>query len=453
MDASALAPLSECPTCRRAPLAPGPSAWRCGACGAEYPVTDAIPWLYRDPGPVLGEWKNRLTLYLEDFALEERLIAADFASATLAATRTRLDAFLAACREQRALIAALLAPLGLGEGPAPHATQLAVATRVPQHQDLHSYYANLHRDWVWGEAENEAARALVASAFGTLAGKRLLVLGAGAGRLCYDLAEGERPALTVALDINPLLLYALSRLARGERFALYEFPLAPVAELAVKRELRAPRAASAPLVCLFADALEAPFAAQSFDAVLTPWLVDILDEDFARLALRVSRLLAPGGRWVNFGSLSFAQRRPGLRYGRAELREVLAATGFAVAGDSETRIPYMQSPASRHARLETVYCFAADKRERAPREAPPPAPPVWASDLSAPVPLDESLKLTALATRLQAFMLALVDGERSVNDIAGFVVEQKLLPHDQAVAAVRALLLQLAEQASRTGPR
>jgi SAM-dependent methyltransferase len=332
----------------------------------------------------------------------------------------------------------------------PHATALAFAARLPLSQDLHSYYVNVHRDWCWGAEENTASHAVVAAALEGR-GERLLVLGAGAGRLAYDLHQQSARGLTVALDINPLLLLVAERVVSGGRVELFEFPIAPrtAADVAVRRELAAPAPARPGLELVFADAFRAPFAAQSFDAVVTPWLIDIVDLDFESVALAVNRLLAPGGRWVNFGSLAFPWRRPGLRYGPEEVRDVVTEAGFEVGLQRDVALPYMRSPASRHGRVESVAVFAADKRQRGPREPAESSVPAWLRDASLPVPRSDSLALAADASRIQAVLLALVDGRRSIDELARIVAEQGLLPGAQAQSAVRGLLERLHHTAAR----
>ena len=403
-----------------------------------------IPWLFADPELALGEWRNRLTLYLEEFAAAERAAEADLAATRRETTRARVTLLRSAYREQARLVQELLKPLALATLPAAHATPLAFAVRPPRNQDLHSYYSNLHRDWCWGDAENAASHAAVAAALDGHEG-RLLVLGAGAGRLAYDLHQQGAQPLTVALDINPLLLLVAARVAGGGRVDLYEFPIAPRrgADAAVRRELRAPEPARPGLEFVFADAWRAPFAAQSFDAVVTPWLIDIVDLDFESVALAVSRLLAPGGRWVNFGSLAFPWRRPGLRYDPDEVRDVVSEAGFEVVLQRDMTLPYMRSPISRHGRDECVAVFGADKRRRGPREPADTGLPQWLRDLSVPVPRDESLTLAADASRIQAVVLSLIDGQRSVDELARIVSEQRLLPASQARSAVHGLLERL----------
>jgi len=454
MTALALLALSECPSCRNGPLTEAGGELRCDACAVRYPSLGPVPWLFRDPATVLGEWRNRLTMYLEELVQEERRARADLADPTLLdASRSRLQRLADAYGGQRERVAALLAPLALGATPAALATQRAFATRVPQHQDLHSYYTNLHRDWVWGAEENARSAELAGRALAAQPGQRLLVLGAGAGRLAYDLHQSAPWELTVALDINPLLLLSAERVLSGGSLELYEFPIAPRtgADHALLRTLQAPAPARAGLELVFGDALDAPFAAQSFDAVLTPWLIDILDEDFLELALRVNRLLHPGGRWVNFGSLAFPGRGPRARYAPDEIEKLLTDAGFRVGERQDAELPYMRSPASRHARVETVYLFCAEKHARAPRAARAPAAVSWLENGALPVPPLPELEVTALASRLQAFILALIDGKRSVDDIARYVTEQKLLAPDAARAAVRGLLARLIEEGARAG--
>jgi len=440
---SGLAGLLQCPRCRRAPLRADGERYACRGCGQHYPRIGGIPWLFADPDAVLGEWRNRCSRYVEECRAAAARAGEDLALAGRAATRSRLERLAAGFAEQAQLVTVLLAPLGpLVTGtPLAAATQQAFATRLPLTQDLHSYYVNVHRDWAWGEEENARSLELVAGALGARR-ERLLVLGAGACRLAYDLHVAQAAATTVALDINPLLLLAAQRLLRGEPVVLYEFPIAPRAagDVALRRELRAPAAAAPGLELVFADAWRAPFAPQSFDAVLTPWLVDIVELDFEAIAAHVNRLLAPGGRWVNFGSLAFPWRRPALQHGRDEALAIVAENGFAVRAVEEATLPYMRSPASRHARLETVVVFAADKARRAPREPGVPAPPPWLADPRSPVPRSAALALAADAARIQAVLLALVDGQRSLDDLVRIVVEQGLLPADAAASAVRGLL-------------
>jgi ubiquinone/menaquinone biosynthesis C-methylase UbiE len=380
----------------------------------------------------------------------ERLRAA-LADRTLRpATRARLTHLERATASHREKLAAVLAPLTAAPSDTRIETHLALRTRLPPDQGLTTYYGNLHRDWAWGADENAASFEIVRARLTERPG-RVLVLGAGGGRIAYDIHEGTAAAATTALDFNPLLVLAARRIAAGEPVELYEFPLAPRTpeSAAVLRTLAAPQPARAGLRFVLADAQRAPFAAGAFDTVVTPWLVDILPERFDALAARVNRLLADGGRWINFGSLSFHTPEPAERYGLDECRAVLEETGFGNVETDEHELPYLSSPASRHARRERVVAWVATKERPAAQPPRYTALPDWLVRGTEPVPASDAFRTQAAATRIHAFLMTLIDGRRSIKDMAQLLEEQRLMGIDEAEDAIRTFLVKMYDDARR----
>jgi hypothetical protein len=197
---------------------------------------------------------------------------------------------------------------------------------------------------------------------------------------------------------------------------------------------------------VFGDALRAPFRAATFDTVVTPWFIDIVPQDFAEIAARMNELLAPGGRWLNFGSLNFPRRDPALRYSPEELPALLATAGFALSSTVERVLPYLQSPASRHGRIETVFAFHALKQHAVMALPRSENLPQWIADPQLPVPLLPYFESRALANRIYAFVMALIDGRRGIAQIAAYLVEQKLMLPGEAESAVRSFLATLHEE-------
>lgn len=438
-----------CPRCEGR-LDPGPPP-ACAACGARYPVVDGIPWLCPEPDALLGEWRiqlHALTAALESQA--ERYRAALTDDLTRAATRNRLKLLSAACQDHAKRLKSLLAPLRAGAESATLETHRALSGALPAGQGLVGYYANLHRDWNWGDAENAAACRIVATALGEAHPGRMLVAGAGAGRLAYDLHTSRRPAVTVAADLNPLMLAVARRMFAGETLELYEFPLAPrdLASHAVLRRLRAPAPASNDLHVVLADAARPPFARGAFDTVVTPWLVDILDDDLVAFAARVHSWLRPGGCWVNTGSLFFQHADPARCYSTEEVLEIVRDAGFDSIDVDEQTVPYLASPASRHARQERLFTFAA-RRDETERPAPPTrtARADWLVRSDVPVPLLPDVSSHLLSMRVHAFVGTLVDGRRSLRDIAEVLVRERLMTSAEAEPAVRAFLRRLFDDA------
>jgi SAM-dependent methyltransferase len=436
---AALAELLACPSCgtRLAGNA-------CLACRVDYPEVGGIPWLMPEPRFALAEWRGRLHHLLTHYATEaQRQRAALEGVAPAGLARRRLEHVASALDDQAGRIRTLMQPLGIDRRNEAHAVHVAFGTELPLNQGLSTYYPNLHRDWCWGDAENRASLAAVrASLPGGAAPQRILVVGAGAGRLAYDLHQALRPALTVACDFNPLFLLAAARILAGEPLELYEFPIAPrsIADHAVLRRHQAPEPPAPGLALVLADANAPPFLQGSFDAVLTPWFIDVAGEPVSRLLPRINALLAPGGLWIHHGSLAFPDARPAEALSLEELLDALPSHGFEPTQANEDRQPYLGSPSSRHARMEVVVTFATRKA----REASPPAPgrelPEWIRRTDLAVPALPEFRAQALSTRVYAFLLAMIDGERSIRDMARLMEQQKLMPADDAVPAIRRFL-------------
>ncbi len=438
-----------CPVCA-GPLLPGPVV-SCGSCAARFPLVDGIPWLCAEPEATLGEWRTRLRAFTTELDVQAaRYRAALTDDVTRAATRNRLKLLSSACSDHARRLAALLAPLDVSAAAAAPETYRALGPRVPAGQGLTSYYANLHRDWCWGSAENDAALAAVDRALGQANPGRTLVVGCGAGRLAYDLHMRRHPDVTIAADLNPLMMIVARRMFAGDHVELYEFPVAPrdLASHAVLRDLHAPAPATHGLWPVVADATCAPFAAGAFDTVITPWLIDIIDEDLAVFATRLGQWLRPGGRWVNSGSLFFQHAEAARCYSTDELPDLLTAAGFADVEWSEEVVPYLASPASSNGRMERLVTFSAVLQSRV---AAPPAhrtAPPWLDRDDLPVPLPPQVASETLALRVHSFVASLVDGRRSLRDIADVLVRERLMPEDEALPAVRAFVQRLFTEAS-----
>lgn len=412
----------------------------CLACRVDFPAFDGIPWLMPEPRTALIEWRGRLHYLLTHYAAEATRQRAAIANAASEAGRQRLEHVARSYDDQARRIRELMSPLGLDRRGEAEAVHVALGTELPLTQGLSSYYTNLHRDWCWGTEENEASLAEVRAVWPREPRPgSVLVLGAGACRLAYDLHRAQAPALTVALDFNPLFLLAARRVLSGTPLAIHEFPIAPrsIADHAILRELAAPAPPGPGLELVLADASAPPFQPESFDVVLTPWFIDIATEPVGRLLPRINGLLKPGGSWIQHGSLAFGEVDPSDALCLEELLALLPSSGFARAEPREARLPYLQSPASRHGRVESVITFRARKERAVPQPAAGRELPDWLRRNDLPVPALAQFRAQALSTRVYAFLLAMIDGERTIRDMARLMEQQKLMTAEDAEPAIR----------------
>jgi SAM-dependent methyltransferase len=415
----------------------------------------AVPLLWPAPGNALLDWRNRFNATLAE--IEAQIAASTAADPNLpASSKRRLALLHESYTRYQQEVSALLAPLQVGEALATE-THLALRTRLPSHHGVLSYAPNIHRDWCWGDAENQQVRdhllkALEKAGADQLAGKSaMLILGCGAGRLAYDLHEQLGAEETWALDSNPLLCFIGSRVSHGERLELTEFPLAPVSldDAARPRVLRAPASAEhLHFVC--ADGLCPPFAAGSFDLVVTPWLIDVVDAPVSSTLQVIARLLKPGGTWLQHGSVAFSGAGPEHRLTADELAELSEACGFAVVHREDQLLAYLQSPASRQQRQELTHTQVA-LRNTVPTDRPRQLPqhvPEWIVDSRLAVPLTPAFQTQITTVRIHAFIMSLIDGKRSIRDMAAVLQEQRLMPAQQAEEAIRRFLTTMHEEAA-----
>ena len=445
--------LLACPRCDKSPLSSASGNYRCDACKVDFPSVGGIPWMFAEPQYSLGEWRNRLHFVLKRLGQDVQQIDFELKKDSLhALTRKRLEYQREAAQQHKVSLKDLLEPMDVQASETKIESYLAMRTRLPADQGLNTYYQNVHRDWSWGKEENEASFAQIQRVLdGNDDIGDTLVLGAGACRLAYDLHMQCKANNTIAMDFNPLLFLVADRVTRGETLRLYEFPIAPKSmdDSAVLRELTAEAPARDGFHLVFGDVLRPPFAAARFDTVVTPWVIDIVTENLPILAARINTLLKPGGRWINFGSLTFAHPGFSRRYSPEEALAFVQDAGFDCPVVHEASIPYMCSPASRHGRQETVFTFSATKKDEVPAPERHKALPDWIVTGKESVPLTRAFKTQASTTHIYGYMMSLINGKRSIHDMAKIMEEQKLMTKQEAEPAIRNFLTRMYDDSQR----
>ena len=394
------------------------------------------------------EWKARYNGFLHANSIDlNRLRSARQVNHRSKTGRRRIDKLLLAHERYRTQITELLAPLELDAIDWPGDSANLLHGKLPKNQGLSSYNSNIFRDWAWNNGENEALagavnRVLHADRRGRLGS--LLTLGAGAGRLSYDLHRHHSPALSVVSDFNPLLMQIASQVIQGESVSLYEFPIAPLNEssFAVLRECRAPvRLDQSEIHFVLADALNPPFGEASFDTIVTPWLIDIIPQNLREFVPRLNRLLRSGGVWVNTGSLAFFHRDESWCYSEEEVLEIVAENGFEILASERRKLSYLESPHSAHGRTEKILSFSAKKIREVEPEGEYFYVPDWILDTSRPVPATIESTLSASHHMLISQILAAIDGRRTIDQIGRLVARHYDLGTEESIHAVQRVLV------------
>lgn len=422
----------------------------CTACRRSFPRLGQIPVLFVDPDAYLCvcrrqlfQLEHRLTATAR--AIEEQLQAPDI----LPETRTRCRGLVEGAQAQVDDIRAILTPL-LPADPA----GLDSRGADDDNSSLLAHVSYLFRDWAWPadqDGENERAFALLQA---VIEGRDLgnaLVLGAGACRLAYDLHRRCSTGETVVVDIDPLLFAVAHTVIRGGS-VLFREGYADINELGNTFKEWRLAAVHGPLDeqrfhFLLADAIEPPFLDATFDTLVTPWFVDAIPADLCDSISTIHRLLKPGGHWINWGPLRYGANVPVLRrFTREESFALMQRAGFSVDKWETASVPYLVSKQTGRGKVEWVVSFSATKLDAVPDDRADLPPPSWVLFRHVPIRPFPGQALFWDQDSFNRLVVSLIDGRRTLDDIAAHVASQTArqdVSRSQIRAAVRQSLLRV----------
>ena len=456
-DLHALCELLLCPKCRdeSSTITFNEQYLTCSSCSQNYPLfinkRFVLPWVFEEPEQTLFDWKARLNGFEHSNKIEQQHLKHASKDKRLSkAQLNRVKKLLDAKKEQVKQIHSIISPLALQEQTtdANKDADIPFHAKIPKNQGLTSYYDNIFRDWAWDNGENEQLLAALESVllensnFGTL-----LTLGAGAGRLSYDLHIKYKPKHSILLDINPLLLLTASNLLQGEKIPLTEFPIAPINKDSFSNNhiCYAEQSIMSNTNLIFANGMNPPFKPNSIDTVLTPWLIDIIPQNLREFIPRINQILKTGGHWLNTGSLAFLHKDPAWNYSENELIELFEKNGFEVIASNRKSIQYLHSPTSANGRVEQVFNFNVKKIKDTVTSPKHEYLPPWIKNTDKPIPLDQQFNFVSSQYLLKAQVIGAIDGSRSVAQIGGLLAKQYNLNVDEATHAVKRILIELVE--------
>jgi ubiquinone/menaquinone biosynthesis C-methylase UbiE len=420
---------------------------------ATYPKVSDIPWLFPDPKHVLASWRERADRLLQEYAAEVTDLKETIKDSSSALTKQRIEKIRALKIQQLETLKRILEPMKLGTKLSlPKKT--AFGYRLPFSQGLLGYFPNVARDWGSGnELSNLENRLLLETTLAAIPAetqnnqpRRILVLGSGASRLAYDVAKQFPNSLIVALDLNPVLLLAAKSVNDGEKLKAVTFSFSPRDRLNPGEtiDLVAPKGQATNLKFVFGDVYALPFQEETFDLCISPWLVDILPRRFSELTKSIFRVLEPGGHWVNCGAWFFNFQNEVDNISLAEAEEIGKSQGWSPLSSSLVETPYLQSEKDNHRRFETMTIFTWQKSKalEAKSTAENSRPNIddrveWIRNPALKVPKLSPFANSTETYATMAWVLAQVDGKKSLNEIAAILVQQSGLEPEQALDAVQ----------------
>ncbi|NVJ61299.1 MAG: hypothetical protein HWE27_12970 [Gammaproteobacteria bacterium] len=404
--------------------------------GEHYPIINGIPWLLPNPLHSMVDWSIKLNHFQQVLSAEIQQLEHACKKST-GFTLQRLQKLLQHKKSFQLTISSLIAPI-LTAKVSGKPINDALSDRAPTTQNLLSYEANLYRDWVWGEQENQDSASVVVEALSGYSPEKILVLGAGSGKLAFDLHCHTNPKLTIASDINPLLIFAAKEILFGNGLEIDEFPMHPKSldAVAISHKIE-PINAPDNFHLLFADAVKPALKPESVDTVVTPWLIDIQPFALEKFLAAINHYLPIGGYWVNFGSLVFQQARDSLCYSPEEIKHVAAEAGFEVEAVHHTEMAYLKSPYNAGHRVETVWSWRAKKVKHVKQSQDLQNLPNWLLDSEQPIPNTRQIQSIAYSHQIYLELAKQVNGQRSLKQIAAQFSRQHNIDKNEALSLVK----------------
>lgn len=342
-----------------------------------------------------------------------------------------------------------LAPLGLANVSVTEHKIYSSRRKVGQR--LIEYYGNIARDWAWGEQENLAGLKLLQqmaekSKIDLSSVKKILVIGAGACRLPYEVHRWLKPELTVCVDYNPFLLMVAKKLiSNGETLNHMDFPNVPldIESFTVPYEIRAPEKLSSEFSFLVHDLTEWGFREESVDLVLTPWIIDVLPILPPRLFAQINSVLKPGGTWMNYGPLNFSRQRLIDNWTLQEIMTQVQKVGFSADHHEYSQVPHLQNPHSAHGRLDYVLTFCAQKIEdcEVPADSLSDGLPEWIQNPHLPIEAPLALQELQASLRFSYELSTKLESGLTLAELATFLSAQQKIPFEQSELLVKNILL------------
>lgn len=313
--------------------------------------------------------------------------------------------------------------------------QIHESLQGAQAPDLAEYWELMLRDWVWDRCtnsaysadENREALERVLSVNDNEKPQAVLVVGAGSGRLSWDVHRALNPDCTIALDTNPVMLSVADRLIKQQKnLSLGEIKIWPQME---------PRPSVAlwevPAVedeegrrhrwhALAADGWNIPLQENSCDLIITPWYIDVNGGDVRDTIATISRFLKPGGLWINTGPLLFSREIPiQLKYQPEEIREFLQLSGFDLVSERIDQIRHLAADLDVRERLEKLWTFSARLSSEAEERLVPGVKAAWLVMHHLPVPA--GFLSPPQEHPVMEMIFSKIDGRRGINEISAEV--------------------------------
>lgn len=315
-----------------------------------YPIIEEIPWLFENPEQEFISWSGKITNYIKQE--EERITSIKSVSSIEPNkdTKQRLEKIYEGLDFNLSVLKNKLSIFQLEDLPIVDNSS----------QQIISYFKLLFRDWSWGDKEINIYKEFILKNE-SFKNKKILILGAGACGLSYELAKACPSSNFFSLEHNPLLSIYSKTILESKALDLYEVNLFPknFKNSSVKRSLKASEELSNHHLVL-SSFPNIPFEKDSFDVIISPWFLDILNMSFSLALEKATKFLKSDGNFLFIGPSNIHSPYFTNQYTSSEI--VNEFNDYFINTKSQVeQVDYLNSPIDTQKRVEDILFIHASK--------------------------------------------------------------------------------------------
>jgi ubiquinone/menaquinone biosynthesis C-methylase UbiE/uncharacterized protein YbaR (Trm112 family) len=317
-----------------------------------YPVFENIPWLFKNPEHSYLEWATKIEGFIDEESIYIKHLNSlhDLASDKL--RKKRYSQLIEAKTKNLNVITETL-NVFLGQKH---------IRLMPSNQQIHSYFQLIFRDWVWDTTEMKTYIEYINNSIPDFSNKKVLILGAGACALGQTLAHQHKSAQFISTDHNPFLIMMAKKIMNKEKVELYNYSFFPkTLELTnTKYEIQLPSTVENhhQVLSSFPDL---PFKENSFDLIIAPWFLDILELDFNTAHQQCLKYLSAEGHFICIGPSNKHSKDIAEQLTAPEMDNILSSN-FINSSYEVKEIQYLENPIESHKRIEQIILFHGENK-------------------------------------------------------------------------------------------
>jgi SAM-dependent methyltransferase/uncharacterized protein YbaR (Trm112 family) len=346
----------------------------CTHCGNLYPlIVNRIPILLEDPQRYLATLYLQYEQYLRLEQLEVHKI--DLASKVVGASR--LTNIKTAMQENAVYVGSIQDAL------VKHLSAKALASLIVERKFIPytTSWAYLQRDWCWlpeGEQELNTIKNSLFKAMNKWSPSldSVLVVGAGAGRIAWELCEickhvyATDNALTMVYQFYDLLEHDIpfSEINRNNIFDSDDAVRSLRASLhSPYEDARKSVHRQNKLSYFVGDALNTPLQDHSVSAIVSVYFTDLVP--MKAYVQEIKRLLKHSGMFFHFGPLEYDLPNVSDHLSASDIKAIFAANNFAICEDEQIVTAHLPSELSMSARTYNNWMFVAINQNKTTHES------------------------------------------------------------------------------------